>query len=182
MFLKVHALGPKGLLQGQDCLSAALKMLDRLQVPAPPEALNVLLARCHDTPRLVAEPRQKKRQSSSDQAAAPKGDAATSDAPEPKQLKWKDQHKKWQQSKNLSAEDLEGAEDFRRAMRGALLEREVEALWLKLAYLKKTQGLDWQSGQIVASGSQHQLHECPAGCVPMCNARHALRCAGPWPS
>lgn len=151
LFLKVHALGPKGLLEGQQRLSVALKVLDRLQVPTPPEALTVLLARCQDTPRVVAEPRQRKRQISSDQAAAPKADAATSEVPKPKELKWKDQHKKWLQRKNMHPEDLEGAEDFRRAMRGVLLEREVEALWLKLAYLKKKQGLDWRSGQIVAT-------------------------------
>ena len=153
LFLKVQTLGPAGLAQRQQCLSAALGLLERLKVPTPPEALSAVLARCQDAPRpmpkAVAKRRGRARPDSSDQLAASKGDARSSAGSE---LKWQKLHAQWMQQKGMCPEDLlSGREDFRQACHGVLLEREVQALWLQLGWLKKKMGLDWRKGQIVAT-------------------------------
>ena len=61
------------------------------------------------------------------------------------------QHKKWARMKGLTEEDQRGIEGFRQAMASILLEREVEALWLKICWLKKAKGFDWRCGEVVAT-------------------------------
>jgi hypothetical protein len=54
--------------------------------------------------------------------------------------------------KGMTPKDVfAGMEDFKRAMGTVLLERQQEALWFKLCWLKKRKGFNWQSGRIVAT-------------------------------
>jgi site-specific DNA-cytosine methylase len=164
LFLKLHKHGPEGLVQRQADLSAALKLLDRLKVPGPPEALEAVLGRSRETPRLESSEgrllrRKRDLSSSHDSACAPKHrgsvpaalgqdpDAASSSGG----LKWKQQHRRWQENRGLRPMDLVGEADFKRAMGDSLLEREVDALWLRLMWLKKQSGLDWRKDLIVAT-------------------------------
>lgn len=68
-----------------------------------------------------------------------------------KHAKWRGQNEKWARAKGLTAADRRGIEDFRGAMASILLEREVEALWLKLCWLKKAKDFDWRHGEVVAT-------------------------------
>ena len=151
LFLKVRDLGPAGVSKRRSDLRAALTLLGHLKVRQPPEALSALLERSQNTPRLALQGAAAKRLRTPEhqQAATAKPKEATTSSG--RELKWKKQHQKWQEKKNLGPKDLAGGEAFRRAMGSALLEREVEALWLKLAWLKKKSGWDWRSGQIVAT-------------------------------
>jgi hypothetical protein len=128
-----------------------MHLLGRLHVPHPHEALREVLNRCEETPKPTAT--SKRSRPTPDQSA---GTSKPDDAPKAalakqKQAKWRGQNEKWARAKGLTAEDRRGIEDFRGTMATILLEREVEALWLKLCWLKKAKGFDWRSGEVVAT-------------------------------
>ena len=53
--------------------------------------------------------------------------------------------------KGLTVADQRGIEHFRQAMASILLEHEVEALWLKICWLKKAKSFDWRCGEVAAT-------------------------------
>jgi len=160
LFLKLHWPGPEGLLQRQQDLSAALKLLARLKLPAP-EPLQALLARCCERPASLGAPRACQRKRCGSGTSTPQGGSARalshSDKAPPASKRarvngssggaeWKNHHnmeEHQEQDLRLEADKA----DFHFAMATEFTNKEVNAFWLSVS--KATKGQDWRNQLLV---------------------------------
>jgi site-specific DNA-cytosine methylase len=144
LFLRVKALGQGGLQQRQEDLSAALALVSRLKVRTSPHALSMLLKDSFPKAMVVKADRKRKHEASESPMA--KRQKKRTGAP-----KWRARHQAWISKKGLSLKDLAGVDGFNQAIGDKLVERQREALWLKLCLLRKRTAFNWESGLVVAT-------------------------------
>jgi hypothetical protein len=150
MFQRLRTLGAAGMQQRQADVDAATALLARLKVRMKPDALSTVLDQCRETqPATAASANKRSRAATASKA---------SDEPvllkackQPQAPKWKAQHQSWMRKKGLKPKDLAGAADFQQRMGSMVLDRQREALWLKLSLLRKRKDFDWRSGLVVAT-------------------------------
>lgn len=121
-------------------VARVFELLARLQVPAHAhESLSKVLDRL-GTLKSPASP------------SKGRGSIKTGTVKAPKQVdKWRQRHQAWLRAKNLKDVDLQGKEEFLRIVGSTLVPREQDALWLRLAHLRKTKRVNWQDQTLIAT-------------------------------
>jgi hypothetical protein len=148
IFLKQEGPSQSHIQSRKEHLASALALLERLKVPGQPESLKAVLLRSNAIMDRIAKqcgtgaaPQTGRPSRSSDSHDSAAGGT-----------KWQAQHEAWARRKGLTAKDLkEGYDAFKEATGTALIDRQREALWLKLVMLRKSKGLVWQQGLFVAT-------------------------------
>jgi hypothetical protein len=147
LFLKQKGPGISHIQSRKEHLESAMALLQRLKVPGPPESLDAVLLRCAATQQeggAAARQTRAGQPGSSNSRNSPPGSVPA--------RKWQAQHKAWARKKGLTAQQLQdGYDAFKDAAGATLIDRQRESLWLKLVMLRKSRGLEWNRGLLVAT-------------------------------
>ena len=144
LFLRLHSqgLGVQGRGRRDADAATALSLVDRLKVPGPPEPLSTVLQRCRAVGAASDKPKKRRRAEPEESHRGP----ASWDLPR-EDLEggpvWRRDHREFVDNTGLSKEDLQGYQAFEDAAKGALQPRAMEGLFLKLACVRKDEGVDW---------------------------------------
>lgn len=148
IFLKQKGPSQAHIRSRQEDLAKALDLLERLKVPGRPESLNTVLLRCAATMDHIAH----QFGTAAPETGQPSSHSSSSSHGNVAGTKWQAQHKAWARKKGLTAKELQdGYEAFKKATGSTLIDRQREALWLKLVLLRKTKALQWQQGLFIAT-------------------------------